>query len=722
MQTLLLDSLGYYRKRQLKKALNTAQIALEFGLNESASNEDLIQAYLLLAKIYNTNGNYQNEPSFHQKAVYYLNEAKQLNEARTNLAFESEITRICGEISISLHDYHKAEICIEKSIALAQQCHDTEKELYGSMSLCHLKLLNNDLSGALALAENTLARYQASLPGENIPLKAKIYQQLSQTYIKRQDYSKSLEMSQELLRLSRQTGEVEKEIVALRNIAVVCGVKSNYKIGMQFFFEALDKSEAIGYRELIAQMQINIGTLYAHLYNYEEAIQRYESVLKEHSELLDERMKVVVYNNLGNIYLTTDRPETALEYFEQACSMAMDCKFAEMIAHSLAQSSRAKINLHRFNDASRDAKLAEDLYEKLGDVNGRQINLLNLGQLAYVEKNLEKSVERIEQAITVARRLKDDATEIRGYKHLSSTFKAIGNFEKALVYQERYAEIQEEYAKVQRSRQFLDLEIRNAIREKQKEIEQLTRDNDYKALLLEKSDQIARQNLELLRVNDELRQFAYVVSHDLKEPLRMIGAYTKLIENQAISQLATYSDEYFGYVKDGVSRMNDLLDGLLKYATIGSGELETTEVELQKIIPACLSNLKIRIEETNAQVYFPELPTVRGNAQLIVQLFQNLIGNALKFVRSGVPPVIHIRSIEMPDEFIVSVKDNGIGILPEYQQKIFEIFQRLHRRNEYEGTGIGLSICQKIVQKHNGRIWVESKEGEGATFHVAFPK
>ncbi|MEK7254137.1 MAG: tetratricopeptide repeat protein, partial [Bacteroidota bacterium] len=531
--------------------------------------------------------------------------------------------------------------------------------------LSQLFLAKNEVEQGVMFAEEGFRFLEDNVPNNHVALWAEVYLQLSQAYLKRQEYSRSLEMSQHLLQLSRQLGDVEKEALALHNIAVVCGVKSNYKIGMQYFLEALDKCETIGYRELSAQIQINLGTLYAHLYNYEEAINRYQKVLAEHSDILEDKIRVALYNNLGNIFFTTEQPQQALSYFEKANTLADECQHQEMFAHSLAQLSRTKISMNRLSEAEQDAHWAAELFERLGDVNGKQIHLMNLGHLAHLKNRFDEAVDLTNQAVETAKKLKDDAGEIRGYKLLSLIFKAKGDFAKALEFQERYAEIQEEFARVQRNRQVLDLEIRQAIREKQKEIEQLTKENEYQALLLQKSDQIARQNQELLRANEELRQFAYVASHDLREPLRMIGSYTQIIQRLTQDKLGDKEKQYFTFVTEGVHRMNNLLEGLLKYATIANAVPEIDDVRLDDVLLICQTNLKIRIEETQAQMHCEPLPVVRSNQSLLIQLFQNLVSNALKFIPTGVQPVVRIFSESNENEHIVAVQDNGIGLAPQ---------------------------------------------------------
>jgi light-regulated signal transduction histidine kinase (bacteriophytochrome) len=305
---------------------------------------------------------------------------------------------------------------------------------------------------------------------------------------------------------------------------------------------------------------------------------------------------------------------------------------------------------------------------------------------------------------------------------LAELFKLRGDFEQAFEYQEKHAKILEEFSKVQRTRHNLDMEIRHAIREQQKEIELLTKENEYQSLLLNQGEKIARQNDELVRANEDLKQFAYIASHDLKEPLRMIGSFTQVIHKIAKPYISEKDQEYFTFVFEGVTRMNNLLDGLLRYSVISQNSEELVNVDLNEVLTICMANLKIRIVETDAIIEQGLLPTLKGTQQLYVQLIQNLISNAIKFVEKGKQPHIRITSIETADYHVISVADNGIGISEENQGKIFEIFKRLHNQREYEGTGIGLAICQKIMSRMGGTIKIQSEVGKGTTFSLIVPK
>jgi light-regulated signal transduction histidine kinase (bacteriophytochrome) len=243
------------------------------------------------------------------------------------------------------------------------------------------------------------------------------------------------------------------------------------------------------------------------------------------------------------------------------------------------------------------------------------------------------------------------------------------------------------------------------------------------------SEQISKRQLQfneimedLKRSNEDLQQFAYVASHDLQEPLRAIVSFSQLLEERYQSKLDKDGKDFIHFITDGAKKMNTLIKDLLSYSRITTQAKPTKTSNLNDILKDALFNLQESIKSSNAVITYDEMPTLEVDKTQFIQLFQNLLSNSIKF-RSQDPPRIHVGVKNINDKWIFSVKDNGIGIEPKYFDKLFNIFYRLHTKEEYPGTGIGLPICKKIVQRYGGKIWVESEFGKGSTFFFTiFPK
>ncbi|KPK29054.1 MAG: hypothetical protein AMJ61_00360 [Desulfobacterales bacterium SG8_35_2] len=234
-------------------------------------------------------------------------------------------------------------------------------------------------------------------------------------------------------------------------------------------------------------------------------------------------------------------------------------------------------------------------------------------------------------------------------------------------------------------------------------------------------DALKRYSKELERSNEELQQFAYVASHDLQEPLRMVSSYMTLIKRRYEGKLDKDGEEFIGYAVDGAKRMKQLINDLLLYSRVGTHGKPFVRTNCNKVLEKTLQNLQLAIEENELEINSEKLPIVIADETQLLQLFQNLISNAIKF-RGNESPRIHISSKEGEGEWIFSISDNGIGISKEFMDRIFIIFQRLHPISKYPGTGIGLAVCKKIVERHGGKIWIESEPGKGSTFYFSIAK
>ena len=260
---------------------------------------------------------------------------------------------------------------------------------------------------------------------------------------------------------------------------------------------------------------------------------------------------------------------------------------------------------------------------------------------------------------------------------------------------------------------------------RQRIVDELDASRAARSRLADQASALDEQTIELRRSNAELEQFAYVASHDLQEPLRKVASFCQLLEKRYGDKLDERGIEYIGYAVDGAKRMQVLINDLLTFSRVGRLNTATVDVDLNAVLADGVANIATAVEETGAQIVLPDepLPRVVGDPTLLTMLWQNLVGNAVKFHREGLAPRIVVDYEDGPEqgEWLFSVSDNGIGINQEFADKVFVIFQRLHGRDAYAGTGIGLALCKKIVEYHGGAIWIDTSYTDGTRFYFTLP-
>jgi signal transduction histidine kinase len=260
---------------------------------------------------------------------------------------------------------------------------------------------------------------------------------------------------------------------------------------------------------------------------------------------------------------------------------------------------------------------------------------------------------------------------------------------------------------------------------KTRQLEQLNRELEQRVAerteeLQKRAETLQRLNAQLAERNQELDTFTYITSHDLQEPLRMVTTYVQLFAKRYTGQLDTEAEQFIGFAVEGVRRMQALLRDLLAYTRVGGQQPVLARVDSARVLQLTLENLQFKIAEAGATITHDPLPTVLADASQLGLVFQNLVSNALKFCASA-SPRIHISAGQEQTHYRFAIRDNGIGVAPQYAEQIFQVFQRLHSYQEYPGTGMGLAICKKIIDQHSGRIWVEPAVGEGSTFFFTLP-
>ena len=704
-----------FLQKDLKVALDSAKVILNQA-KENKSIQQVISSKIFISKIYGTIGHFGGDNQ------YFFKPFEVLDTIDESLIDKNEILHFFlakSEIYLLKIDVGQAQKYAELALQKGQKENNISGIVQSLLAKVQVFILKNQFSEAAKLTNKSLTL----LMGIEKPiLKAKAYNLLCKIRIKQQDYNKILEYGEEVLSISQAHGDIEKEIIATSNLGIYYATNLDYKSAIEYFYSSLEKSKTIQFDRQTAQNLINLGTIYARLFNPKESLSNYQAVVEKYDQVLVDTTKTIIFNNIGNIHFEEKSYKESKKHFQKSLALAEKIQYTEMIALALAHLGKLSCAENDFETAMSFSDRANELLEDLGDVNAKSINVLNFAKLAHHSGDFEIAILHLKEGVEISKKVRNEENEIACYRLLAEFYKDKKDFENAFQFKSLYAEKQEDYLKKQRNRQILDQEITFATREKEQQIEALTQANQLQAMLLKKQEEVERANEQLTQVNEELKQFAYVASHDLKEPLRMIGSYTQIINRKYASDIDDNTQAYFHYVTDGVERMNNLLDGLLKYATVGRGAQELKVINLNDTLLICQANLRLLIEETNTKLEVDELPSILGISSLLSQLFQNLILNAIKFRNKDTFPEISIKSEEREKEYLIAIKDNGIGIKEEYKERIFVIFQRLHAQTDYEGTGIGLAICHKIMQRMGGKIWVDSEYGNGSTFFFTFPK
>ncbi|MFN0274698.1 MAG: ATP-binding protein [Chitinophagales bacterium] len=374
-------------------------------------------------------------------------------------------------------------------------------------------------------------------------------------------------------------------------------------------------------------------------------------------------------SNIGLVYSKMNRLSEGLQYFEEAKLINKEINSTFHTGHTFQQIGEAYYTNNEFEKALANYKKAEKIFLQI----------------------------RVKPSLTTL------------FQYISDVYEKLGDFVKAFDYQKKYAATLIEHFNDEKT--FAIAKARN-----QFELEK--KDKEAK-LLRQKNEEIETYATQLEVSNNQLKQFAHIASHDLKEPLRMVSSYAKLLERSISKKLDENEKEYLQFMVQGTITMQNLVNDLLTLSHINYVS-DTLPVNLNKVMHLTLTNLDSSIKEKNAKITFKNLPIVNGEETQMLQLFQNLISNAIKY-NENKTPTVKISCTKKKSFFEFTISDNGIGIGEEYREKVFQIFQRLHTRNEYSGTGIGLTICKKIIDQFGGKIWIESNNNGGSNFIFTLP-
>jgi signal transduction histidine kinase len=711
LQQLIGTAERFYLEKNFSEAINVSKRAIDLAREEYTFDAwgDL---YAIYGKALSLKGHYESDYDTLDKAL------ETIAKAKLNLDYYADLCLETGKIYLFKKDLDNALHYLLYSLKKSREYQNQIDELFALIGLSEYYIEIQDLSTAENYSDEAL-----NLLTEESPKKYWIeYLQNRMTLgIRQHDFEMVALNAEKVLSLSRLTNDVENEIKALNAKGVSDALRGDYKEAFSNFWVANEKSTLIGYKLLAARTLMNIGNVLSSLYNYEEAIKQHLKVVDEYSEQIDDYTFVVLYHNIGGTYLHLKKEEEAITYYKKGLELAKKIGIHELEA--ILSYEISKIYTAKDRDkALFYANKTKELLETHHITSGIEIHAINLAEIYFSQEKYTAALNKALESLELCKNVKNNKTLTRVYLLLSKVYKVFANYKDALYYYELYHDLKTTFLQEMRKKRTLDLEINYEIKEKEQQIKLLKAGMELQQLELMHTTKIKEQNIIIQQVNEEVKQFAYAVSHDLKEPLRMIGSFTKIVSRKVKNLNDDSIDESIKYVVEGVGRMEAMLHGLVEYARLGKHSNLEVVVDSSQLIEDVLLNLRVRVQENNAEIRFGIFPTIKTNKMLISQVFQNLIGNALKFRKADVAPIININVEENESQFIFSVKDNGIGIPAKLQSKIYDIFSRLHTQEQYEGSGIGLAICKKIIQILQGEIWLESEVGSGTTFYFSIPK
>lgn len=550
----------------------------------------------------------------------------------------------------------------------------------------------------------------------------------------------------------------------LNNLGLIHYKLGNWDEAMKCFNEGFFINEDLpdNNKQISINLLNNIGIIFSEQKNYEQANTYYLQVLEMTREINDSSGISIALTNIGEIFYSLKEPEKALKYYTEALTISQLINDTYGIGFLYTNIAVIHSNRGKFELAEEYLFKAMKIASKLNAPSEKSRIYLVLSEVEQNKKKYANAIEYAKKGLVIAKKIKSKIQIKISYETLSENYKLQKRYKEALAYHKLFKTINDTLFNEEKSRQIAELSIQYETRKKEGENQFLKeeqakneallerratlnwtiflflvlvsviaynlfinnrRKEKYNVLLEEKVEERTKElknsNAKLKRSNSDLEQFAYITSHDLKEPLRNIMSFTSLIARNLGNSLDEQSKEHMSIVQTNVSQMGALIEGVLSYARIKDIDYDNEQVDLNQIISKLKVVLNIMIKENNVILSTGNLHTVSASSPQIFIVLKNLVENAIKY--NTQQPNIHISSKKVGEMYHIEVKDNGIGINEEYQSKIFTIFKRLHSRTTYDGVGVGLSTCKKITQNLGGDIWVESEEGEGSRFIFAIP-
>ncbi len=639
--------------------LNTAIIALNTAIKigkEGNLPKSLFHIYRMQGYILEQNSLFPEATAAYRNALTF--------QTAVNDSSKIDIFIDWAIINKKLGNYKISKEYYTYALKIAEKQNDTQMMSYAYNGLATLHSALSDFEKAIEYYHQAIITFGNT--GKKGDLVAP-YRNIAIVYLKANNTNLALSNAELAYNLAMEVKDSVNIASCLKTLGIIYAASGRIELALKKNLEALKINENYGTKHDLLENLIQTGDIYMQLNQLDKADAYYKRCF-EYKDLLDYITHSNFYYKLGSLYFKQGKKNEAREAFERSLVLSTEGGFKDLIQKnnlSLAQIFEQKGD---FKNAYRCLETARAYADSLfNEEKGR-----NITQAQFMF-----DVERSEQ------KYKD--LQLKQSRFLLITAVLFFSF----------ITISLIYFLYQRGKNYEVLKLNNA--------------------------KIALQNHRLEESNEILRQFAYASAHDLKEPLRSISSFTHIIKKRYISLLPPEASDYMNFVTTGVKRMESLLSALLEYSTlIAESNVVSQPISLQSALEDVINNLHTIVAEKKALIHYPAtICAIRMSRLHLTQLFQNLIGNALKFTNK--PPEISISFQENKEEFLIMLKDNGIGMNPDYGDKVFRLFQRLNKSSLYEGTGIGLTICKNIVEKYSGKIWFESKEEVGTTFFISFP-
>lgn len=590
-----------------------------------------------------------------------------------------------------------------RAFHLSRAINFTEGITYASINLGYLHWYKGDYKASLEYF-NLGLQYNNS--PKNKEYEAIIYKGIGNTYLKVGFLEEALKHYGDSIDVYK-TLENENECGTIyNNIGVVHKERGDYEKALSYYLRSLNIKKNTEDCKALANVYLNIGILYDIQKDHKNALKYLKKMLEIPPEKLNRTIIANAHNSIGQTYVELKDNKNALTHIYKGLNISKKIGNKAGMSHSYQEIGRILEAGGEYGAAAVNYEQALKNSREIGSLPNEADCLYSLGKVNYQIHNYEVAEEQLKESYRICEELNIKPKLVDVCQLLADLYYKTGRFRESCDHMKLLYKIQEELSNEEKTRILAEMQTRFEVQQRDMTIEKLN----------------VKQEM-LLKANEELELFAGKAAHDLKEPLRMMSSFSSLLSRKYSSQLDQTGEEFIAHIHDGAKRMEMLLTDMLTFAKSGADPRKSIQIDLNDIMHIVKSNLRLVITEKNADIQVDKLPTVMAANVSMNQLFQNIIANALKFTKPDITPKIHVRFAAYDDNFYqISIQDNGIGIPEEQYKKVFIIFQRIHKRGDYEGSGIGLATCKKIVECLGGKIWIDSTEGEGTTFHFLLPK